>query len=48
MRVRVDLNVSLDGYATTEGGTPENPMGEDWVKLTAAYVATRTFQRESA
>jgi len=44
MSVRVDLNVSLDGYATTEGGTPENPMGEDWGKLTSAYVATRTFR----
>ena len=44
MGVRVDLNVSLDGYATTEGGTPDNPMGEDWSKLTAAYVATRTFR----
>ena len=44
MSVRVDLNISLDGYATTEGGTPENPMGEDWNKLTAAYVATRTFR----
>ena len=44
MRVRVDLNISLDGYATTEGGTTENPLGEDWNKLTAAYVATRTFR----
>ncbi len=44
MSVRVDLNVSLDGYATTEGGTPENPFGDDWTKLTAAYVATRTFR----
>jgi dihydrofolate reductase len=44
MGVRVDLNISLDGYATTEGGTPENPLGEDWNKLTAAYVATRTFR----
>jgi dihydrofolate reductase len=44
MTVRVDLNVSLDGYATTEGGTLDNPMGEDWNKLTAAYVATRTFR----
>ena len=44
MSVRVDLNVSLDGYATTEGGTPENPMGEDWNKLTSAYVATKTFR----
>ena len=44
MTVRVDLNISLDGYATTEGGTPENPLGDDWNKLTAAYVATRTFR----
>jgi dihydrofolate reductase len=44
MAVRVDLNISLDGYATTEGGTPENPMGEDWGRLTGAYVATRTFR----
>lgn len=44
MAVRVDLNISLDGYATTEGGTSDNPMGEDWNKLTAAYVATRTFR----
>ncbi len=44
MSVRVDLNVSLDGYATTEGGTADNPIGEDWNKLTAAYVATRTFR----
>lgn len=44
MRVRVDLNISLDGYATTEGSTTENPLGEDWDKLTAAYVATRTFR----
>jgi dihydrofolate reductase len=44
MGVRVDLNVSLDGYATTEGGTPENPFGEDWNKLTAAYAGTRTFR----
>lgn len=45
MAVRVDLNISLDGYATTEGGTPDNPMGEDWGRLTAAYVATRTFRQ---
>jgi dihydrofolate reductase len=44
MKVRVDLNLSLDGYATTEGGTPDNPFGEDWSKLTAAYAATRTFR----
>ncbi len=44
MAVRVDLNISLDGYGTTEGGTPENPFGDDWTKLTAAYAATRTFR----
>ena len=44
MGVRVDLNISLDGYATSEGGTPANPMGEDWNRLTAAYAATRTFR----
>jgi dihydrofolate reductase len=44
MGVRVDLNISLDGYATTEGGTADNPFGDDWGKLTAAYAATRTFR----
>ena len=42
-RVRIDLNISLDGYASG-GQTPENPMGEDWGRLTAAYAATRTFR----
>lgn len=44
MAVRVDLNISLDGFATTTDQTPENPMGEDWARLVAAYVATRTFR----
>lgn len=44
MRVRVDLNISLDGFATAEG-TPENPFGEDWARLVDAYTATRTFRR---
>jgi dihydrofolate reductase len=44
MAVRVDLNISLDGFATTTDQTPENPFGEDWGRLTAAYVATRTFR----
>jgi dihydrofolate reductase len=44
MAVRVDLNISLDGYATTTDQTPENPMGDDWSRLVAAYVATRTFR----
>lgn len=44
MAVRVDLNISLDGFATTTDQTPENPIGEDWSRLVAAYVATRTFR----
>ncbi len=28
-RVRIDLNLSLDGVASPAGKTPENPMGED-------------------
>jgi dihydrofolate reductase len=44
MAVRVDLNISLDGFATTTDQTSENPMGEDWSRLVAAYVATRTFR----
>jgi dihydrofolate reductase len=44
MRVRVDLNVSLDGFATTTDATPDNPFGEDWGRLVGAYTATRTFR----
>ncbi len=43
-RVRIDLFLSLDGYAATADPTPESPMGEDWERLTAAYAATRTFR----
>lgn len=43
-RVRVDLNISLDGFATTTDQTPGNPFGEDWGRLTKAYTATRTFR----
>jgi dihydrofolate reductase len=44
-RVRIDLFVSLDGYTSaTDDNTPDNPMGEDWGRLTAAYAATRTFR----
>jgi dihydrofolate reductase len=39
----MDLFISLDGY-TPADSTPENPMGADWGRLTAAYAATRTFQ----
>lgn len=42
-RVRVDLFTSLDGRTATGQG-PDNPMGEDWGRLTAAYSATRTFR----
>jgi len=44
MAVRVDLNISLDGFATTTDQSAENPFGEDWGRLVAAYVATRTFR----
>jgi dihydrofolate reductase len=43
-RVRIDLFLSLDGYAATAEPTPTSPMGEDWERLTAAYAATRTFR----
>lgn len=43
-RVRIDLFASLDGYSSTTDTSPENPMGEDWGRLTAAYAATRVFQ----
>lgn len=42
-RVRVDINISLDGY-TSAGQSPEDPMGQDWGRLMAAYTATRTMQ----
>lgn len=44
MAVRVDLNISLDGFASTTDQTPENPFGNDWGRLVAAYTATRTFR----
>ncbi|MCU1524757.1 MAG: deaminase [Microbacteriaceae bacterium] len=44
MAVRADLNLSLDGVAATTDQTPENVFGEDWGRLVAAYVATRTFR----
>lgn len=46
MAVRIDLNISLDGFATTTDQTAENPFGDDWPRLVGAYTATRTF-RES-
>ncbi|PNW10319.1 deaminase [Microbacterium testaceum] len=44
MAVRVDLNISLDGVAMPADPSPENPMGEDWGRLVADYMATRTFR----
>jgi dihydrofolate reductase len=44
MVVRVDLMISLDGFATTTDQTPESPFGEDWPRLVGAYAATRTFR----
>ncbi|HYG05077.1 MAG TPA: dihydrofolate reductase family protein [Stenotrophomonas sp.] len=44
MAVRVDLILSLDGFATTTDQTPENPFGTDWGRLVGAYAATRTFR----
>jgi dihydrofolate reductase len=44
MTVRVDLNISLDGFATTTDQTPENPFGDDWGRLVSAYTATRSFR----
>ena len=44
MAVRVDLMISLDGFATTTDQTPETPFGEDWPRLVGAYAATRTFR----
>src|SRR3954452_20591377 len=44
-RVRIDLFLSLDGYAATAEPTPDSPMGEDWGRLTAAYAETRTFRK---
>lgn len=44
MVVRVDLNISLDGFAATTDQTPEQPFGEDWGRLVGPYTATRTFR----
>jgi len=44
MAVRVDLNISLDGFATTTDQTPENPMGDDWSRLVKTYIGTKTFR----
>ena len=43
-RVRVDLMISIDGFATTTDQTPENPFGDDWSRLVEHYAATSTFR----
>lgn len=45
MLVRVDLNISLDGFASTTDQTAGDPIGQDWLRLVAAYTATRTFRQ---
>jgi dihydrofolate reductase len=45
MAVRVDLMISLDGFATTTDQTPEKPFGDDWSRLVKAYAETRTFRK---
>lgn len=45
-RVRLDMFISLDGYTSMAGRSPDNPMGEDWNRLTAAHGATRTFREQ--
>ena len=45
-RVRMDLFLSLDGRTSAPDGDPENPMGDDWGRLTAAYSETRTFRQQ--
>jgi dihydrofolate reductase len=44
MRVRADLNISIDGFGTTTDGRPEDTLGQDWFRLIDAYTATRTFR----
>lgn len=44
MAVRVDLNISLDGFATTTDQTAEKPFGDDWGRLVASYIATKTMR----
>jgi dihydrofolate reductase len=45
-RVRIDLFSSLDGFTAAPDPGADNPMGEDWGPLTAAYAATRTFRQK--
>jgi len=42
----MDLFLSLDGRTSAPDGDPENPMGDDWGRLTAAYAETRTFRQK--
>jgi dihydrofolate reductase len=42
----MDLFLSLDGRTSAPDGDPENPMGDDWGRLTGAYTETRTFRQK--
>lgn len=44
-RTRLNLFVSLDGY-TPSDPTPDQPMGADFPRVTAAWTATRTFHEQ--
>lgn len=44
MAVRIDLMISLDGFATTTDQTSDDPFGKDWPRLVGAYAATKTFK----
>lgn len=44
-RVRASLFSSLDGRSPGLADGDDQPMGEDWGRVTAAYAATRTFRQ---
>ncbi|MEO6115394.1 MAG: dihydrofolate reductase family protein [Pseudolysinimonas sp.] len=46
IRVRLDLFLSLDGRTSEPDISSDNPMGDDWGRLTEAYTATRTFREK--
>lgn len=45
-RVRIAMFSSLDGYTAEPEPGSDNPMGDDWGPLTAAYATTRTFREK--
>lgn len=46
-RVRASLFVSLDGFASATDNSPDNPMGEEFGRLAAGHIATRTFRERA-